>query len=47
MIMKKLRIKIALCLDKVKRVLVKISTECFRNTYWVATGTTLWFLVNC
>ena len=46
------KIEIALCRNKVKHVLVvlllvKVSTDCFKNAYWVATGTTLWFLVNC
>ena len=44
------KIEIALCRNKVKHVLVvlvRVSTDCFKNAYWVATGATLWFLVNC
>ena len=40
--------KIGFVSHQSKHVLVIIvPTDCFKNAYWVATGTTLWFLVNC
>lgn len=48
MFIKKAEVEEKNCKNQSKHVLVIIvPTDCFKNAYWVATGTTLWFLVNC